>query len=217
VLLVRLAALLELACYRDDNFLECVELGINDGNEMTQRFAFKLAADCGNDRFVEPMVALYCENYIPDRVRFDLGSGFRSFDSAIVVNAFDKVFPKMVNYADPANTGNTIRKNLISLTSYLGPEFARYVLSDENTEKSRISEIHSIRNYPAHSSVPQLLKYLSEPKEPAIQEAMWEALGWFELSYQAPLIAAKAKEVMDDTRYPEPVRKQALRAYNRLK
>lgn len=215
--MVRLAALLELACYRDDNFLECVELGINDGNEMTQRFAVKLAANCGNDRFVEPMVALYCENYIPDRVRFDLGSGFRSFDSAIVVNAFDKVFPRMVNYADPANTGNTIRKNLISLTSYLGPEFALYVLSDENTEKSRISEIHSIRNYPAHSSVPKLLEYLSEPKEPAIQEAMWEALGWFELSYQAPLIAAKAREVMDDTRYPEPVRKQALRAYNRLK
>ena len=215
--MVRLAALLELANYRDDNFRECVRLGINDGNEMTQRFAVILAADCGDDSLIEPMVTLYCENYIPDRVRFDLASSFRSFDSTKVVNTFDKVFPRIVNYSNPDSVGTVIRKNLMSLTSYMADEFLDYVLDTWNTEKSRISDIRSLRNYPAHALVPKLLEYLSEPKEPAVQEALWEALGWFVLSYRAPEIAARAKAVCDDTRYPQEVRKQALRAYNRLK
>ena len=96
-------------------------------------------------------------------------------------------------------------------------DFDEEVLSNKYTDKNRISNIRSMRNYPVHELVPVMLDYLSEPKEPAIQEAMWEALGWFELSYQAPLIAAKAKEIMDDERYDKAVRYQAQRAYNRLK
>ena len=96
-------------------------------------------------------------------------------------------------------------------------DFENDVLTDKYSEKNRISDIRSLRNYPAHELVPVILEYLSEPKEPAIQEAMWEALGWFELSYRAPDIAEKAKAVMNDERYEEDVRYQAQRAYNRLK
>jgi len=215
--MVRLAALMELSCYADDNFLECIRLGINDGFEMTQRFAVKYAADCGNESLIEPLVTLYCENYLPDRVKFDLGSGFRSFDSTKVVNTFNDIYHKMSNYKNQDSVANVIKKSLMNTTSFMSAEYLDYILSSQNTDKSRISDIRSLRNYPAHSLVPALLDYLSEPKEPAVQEAMWEALGWFELSYRKEDIAAKAKTVMEDNRYEKAVRDQAVRAYNRLK
>ena len=214
--MVRLACLMELSHQRSDELLECIKLGINDGNEMTQRFAVLFAADCGDESLVEPLVELYCENTIPDRVRFDLGSTFRSFDSLQVMKAFDKVFPTFTCYDNPDSTGAALRSNLLSSTTMMTRDFREEMLSDELTEKSRISNIRSLRNYPAHSIVPQLLDYLAEPRETAVQEAMWEALGWFELSYRNRLIEEKAKAVMDDSRFDESVRYQAGRAYNRM-
>ena len=216
--MVRLAALLELGENRSDELVECIELGLNDGNEMTQRFAVLLAGDCGDKSLAETLVRLYCENTQPDRVRFDLTSTtLRSFDSASVVSAFEKVFPEYTCYNNPDSVRKVILRNLINGTTSMTSDFDEEVLSNKYSDKNRISNIRSMRNYPVHELVPVMLDYLSEPKEPAIQEAMWEALGWFELSYQAPLIAAKAKDVMDDERYEKAVRYQAQRAYNRLK
>ena len=216
--MVRLAALLELGQSRSDELIECIELGLNDGNEMTQRFAVLLAGDCGNKTLAETLVRLYCENTIPDRVRFDLTSTtLRSFDSVSVVSAFDKVFPEFTCYNNPDSVAKVKKNSLINSTTSMTSDFENDVLTDKYSEKNRISDIRSLRNYPAHELVPVILEYLSEPKEPAIQEAMWEALGWFELSYRAPDIADKAKAVMNDERYEEDVRYQAQRAYNRLK
>ena len=216
--MVRLAALLELGQSRSDELIECIELGLNDGNEMTQRFAVLLAGDCGNKSLAETLVRLYCENTIPDRVRFDLTSTtLRSFDSVSVVSAFDKVFPEFTCYNNPDSVAKVKKNSLINATTSMTSDFENDVLTDKYSEKNRISDIRSLRNYPAHELVPVILEYLSEPKEPAIQEAMWEALGWFELSYRAPDIAEKAKAVMNDERYEEDVRYQAQRAYNRLK
>ena len=216
--MVRLAALLELGQSRSDELIECIELGLNDGNEMTQRFAVLLAGDCGNKTLAETLVRLYCENTLPDRVRFDLTSTtLRSFDSVSVVSAFDKVFPEFTCYNNPDSVAKVKKNSLINSTTSMTSDFENDVLTDKYSEKNRISDIRSLRNYPAHELVPVILEYLSEPKEPAIQEAMWEALGWFELSYRAPDIADKAKAVMNDERYEEDVRYQAQRAYNRLK
>ena len=215
--MVRLACLIELAQERSSELTECIRLGLDDGNEMTQRFAVLYAADCGDESLTETLVRLYCENTLPDRVRFDLGSTFRSFDSLQVIKAFDKVFPQFTCYNNKDSVAGVIRRNLISSTTSMTRDFHEEILSDAQTEKSRISNIRSLRNYPVHSHVPVLLDYLSEPRETAIQEAMWEALGWFELSYQKHLIADKARSVMDDDRFDKSVRYQARRTYNRLK
>ena len=216
--MVRLAALLELGQSRSDELIECIELGLNDGNEMTQRFAVLLAGDCGDKSLAETLVRLYCENTQPDRVRFDLTSTtLRSFDSVSVVSAFDKVFPEFTCYNNPDSVAKVKRNSLINATTSMTSDFEDDVLTDKYSDKNRISDIRSLRNYPAHELVPVILEYLSEPKEPAIQEAMWEALGWFELSYRAPDIAEKAKAVMNNERYDKAVRYQAQRAYNRLK
>ena len=51
----------------------------------------------------------------------------------------------------------------------------------------------------------------------AVQKAAWEAIGWFDMSYRAPDIAAAALKVSQDDSYPVTVRKEALKTYNRTK
>jgi hypothetical protein len=46
---------------------------------------------------------------------------------------------------------------------------------------------------------------------------MWEALGWYETSYQAPAIAELALKVSKDERFDSKVRDEALKTYNRVK
>mgnify|MGYP003319395364 CR=1 FL=1 len=215
--MVRLACLIELAEYNDANFLKAVELGINDGHEMTQRFAVNYAGECGHKELVDPLVSLYCENSVPERVNFDLSSALASYDSASVASAFDRIFAEHAFYTN----NDSVRKEKLA---YLNKQTTWYVegvvesITDKDMkERSRISEIRSIRNTPLHAQVPMLLDYMNEPQEPAVQAAIMESLGWFEHSYQRQAIAQKAAQIKDDERFDATVRDQALRAYNRLK
>jgi len=215
--MVRLSCLIELAQERSNELTDCISAGLEDGFEMVQRFSVLLAADCGDESLVEPLVRLYCKNTIPDRVRFDLGSTMRSFEQETVMDAFDRIFPEFTCYSNQDSVRIVTSDALKSAVTSMTEDFEEEVFSDDLTVRSRISNVRSIRNYPIHSKVPVLLDYLSDPKEQDLQAAIWESLGWFELSYRAPEIAAKAESVKDDSRFEEKVRKQAERAYSRLK
>lgn len=215
--MVRLACLIELARYNDDNFLKAVELGINDGHEMTQRFAVNYAADCGNPELAAPMVSLFCENSVPERVLFDLGTSLESFDSATVVNAFNMVFDKYAFYTDNDSVRKVKLEYLIRQSTWFANGLVEMVNDSEIKAKSKISQIRSIRNIPLHALVPDLLAYMDEPKDQSVQASIMESLGWFEHSYQRQAIADKASQIMNDERFDESVRKEAARAYNRLK
>lgn len=216
--IVRLAALMELACYNDGNFLECIRMGLSDGLEMVQRFAVLYAGDRGDESLLSPLMSLFCESRVSERVAFDLGSTLGVFDSVSVYDAFNREFPKHSYYVNP----DSIRKLKLQIldrnTSLVADGFEDEVLNPAtNSERSRINNVKQLRNSPAHFLVPEILDYLSEPKEVQLQCAMLEALGWFELSYMAPAIAEKAQQIMNDDRFDESVRKEARRTYNRLK
>jgi hypothetical protein len=77
--------------------------------------------------------------------------------------------------------------------------------------------LRTTRNYSYHILVPRELEYLSNPDDVTLQTVMWEALGWYVTSYQAPKIAELALKVASDDRFDIKVRDEALKTYNRLK
>ena len=131
--------------------------------------------------------------------------------------AFNEEFPKHTYYLNQDSIRNLKMRILDRNTSLVADGFDDEVLNPAYSEKYRINNVKSLRNYPAHFLVPRILDYLSEPKEVQLQCAMLEALGWLELSYMAPVIAEKAQQIMNDDRFDESVRKEARRTYNRLK
>lgn len=215
--MVRLAALLELKNYHDDNFVECLSLALNDNSEMPQRFAAILTSESGDERLIEPMAELYCQITLSDRVDFDLTNSFRSFDSLKLEKAIEAYFPQVIGYSNPDSVLQSKKDYIHDRIAYYSLDFEEEVFDSSVSDKNRISTIKGMRNYKVHQYVPRMLEYLSTPDNEKVQLAMWEGLGWYTESYRRPEIAAKAQEIMADERFSEKIRKEATRTYNRLK
>lgn len=217
--MVRLAALLELTNYRDDNLTAAVAAGMDDNYELLQRFAVILSGRIGEGCLVEPLMRLYCQNTLPERVEFDLGANaLRCYDSALLLPAFRKALAETDCYRNPDSIAAVKEESLTYYSTSMSEDFRQTAFDRSLTVKARLSDILSLRNYNVHSLVPEMLDYLSEPSDDVqIQQAMWETLGWFDLSYQAPGIAAKAQSVMNDSRFDVCVRKEAEKTWNRVK
>ena len=219
--MVRLSCLMELSRFRDDNFKECIKLALNDENEMTQRFAVLYAGKFGHPDLVNAIAELRCDNNLSERVDFDLWNVLRSFDSTQVYNAVHAILPEQrsyySNYDSIAYAMDSILEYYAGHQAYETP---KYLNSTKASQQGKLNAIHSMRNNPPHYYTDDILKYLDQtvPAEDSIlQRATWEAIGWFDMSYRAPDIAAQALKVSKDERYPVTVRKEALKTYNRTK
>ena len=217
--IVRLAAMLDLGVYRDDNYVTSIALALSDAHEMTQRLATTLAGHNGDSRLVMPMVELACKNNTSERIEFDLSSAFETFDSTAVMAAFDEYYPTVRFYNNPDSIGRLIRHALHSYVTNTPADTEETIFDTSLTETQRISGVRTLRNNNIHALVPKLLDYLSEPDKDNVllQTCLWEALGWYTRSIQADAIAAKALEMSSDNRFDARVRNEALKTYNRVR
>jgi hypothetical protein len=215
--IVRQAALEELKKYRDDNYINALVLGLNDAHEMTQRFAVIQAGDCGDSRVVEPLVKLYCANTLPERVEYSISGSLQILDSALVMKAYDEYFPTLTFYNNADSVYKAKRKALNRICTRQVKNVESTIFNPDEDAYDRKMAIRTTRNYNYHILVPKELEYLSNPDDVTLQTVMWEALGWYVTSYQAPAIAELALKVANDERFDIKVRDEALKTYNRVK
>lgn len=215
--IVRLAALEELKKYRDDNYVNAIILGLNDAHEMTQRLAVVQAGDCGDSRIIPALVKLYCANTLPERVAYEITGSIQILDSALVMKAFDEYFPTLTCYNDAKTVYDTKRKALLRTCTRQIKNVESTIFDPEEDAYDRKMTLRTTRNYNYHTLVPKELDYLKNPDEVTLQTIMWEALGWYETSYQAPAIAELALKISADERFDAKVREEALKTYNRVK
>ena len=219
--MVRLACLMELSRFKDDNFKKCITLSLDDEHEMTQRFAVLFAGKTGYPDLVSVIANLRCDNNLSERVDFDLWNVLHSFDSTQVFNAVHFALPVQRNfYANYDSIASAMDSILAYYAGHQAYETPKYLTSTKASQQGKLNAIHSIRNNPPHYYTDDILKYLDQtvPAEDSIlQRATWEAIGWFDMSYRAPDIAALALKVSQDERYPVTVRKEAQKTYNRTK
>ncbi len=217
--IVRMACLMELAGYRNENFKQCVLLALHDEHEMTQRFAVIYAGKNGDPVFYGPIAALRAENNLSERVDFDLTNSLRSYDSTAFYNAFHKAIKECTYYSNP---DSVVAYWDEALEFYAGHEpfpIGEVLSRPDAKPRSKILAFNSSRNNVPHYEVDNCLKYLEQPilADSAAQVVAWEAMGWFNMSYRAADIAALALKVSQDDRFPAKVRNEALKTYNRTK
>ena len=219
--MVRLSCLMELSRFKDENFKKCITLALDDEHEMTQRFAVIFAGKTGYPDLVNVIADLRCDNNLSERVDFDLWNALRSFDSTQVFNAVHFVLPVQRNfYSNYDSIVNAMDSILAYYAGQQAYETPKYLNSTKASQQGKLNAIHSIRLNPPHYYTDDILKYLDQivPAEDSVlQRATWEAIGWFDMSYRAPDIAALALKVSQDERYPVTVRNEALKTYNRTK
>ena len=216
--IVRLAALMELSEYRDENYIKCLSLALDDSHEMTQRLAINMAGRSGDARLIPGLVRIAAKNNTSERIEFDVTNAFNTFDSTLVLNEFDSYFKTVDCYLDKDSIGGLIRKALHSFTTNEVKYVRERLFDMEASQTTRKAGARALRNSPVHSLVPELLEMLSNPEEDdLILTVLWEAMGWFNQSYRADEIAAKAIETSTDKRFSERVRNEALKTYNRIR
>lgn len=215
--LVRLQAMRSIVDFRDDNALQLLIEASQDANELIQRFAIKYIGQSGDDRLIPALMTLSIANNTSDRCTFDAGQAMQSFPKDKLLKEFARQFDTPdVQYVRKDSVRRVIEKAI----GYNAGKIADDVLaclSDTAAEKDRRLSIRSTRNIAVHQLVPQLLDYIQRPKTTEeFQLLVIEALGWYPLSYQTPLISEAMQQISQDTKYSQTVRDEALKTYNRL-
>ena len=216
--IVRLAALMELSYFRDENFIECLTLALNDSHEMTQRLATNMACKSGDDRLIPELVRISCKVNTSERIEYDVANAFHTYDSTKVMDCLEKYYATVDCYTDHDSIGALISHALHSFVTGTVNEVRTKLFDTDNSQTVRKAGARVLRNNPIHDMVPELLGILANPEEDdLILTVLWEAMGWYDMSCRADEIIPAALAASEDERFSERVRNEALKTYNRLK
>ena len=215
--IVRMQALVSLAVFHDDPFIEALKLSVTDSYEMVQRAGINYMAQSGDERLIPALISLAISNNTSERCNFNTMNALSFYPEKKLIAEFDRQFAdRQIYYIDKDKVGATIRKAIASNANKWQDDVNK-VTSPDTNDKSRTSAIRTLRNYCPHYMIPQLLDYLHTCDRPEFQTALLEALGWRVRSYMAPQIAILAKKMSENPRLKKEVRKEAMKTYNRLR
>lgn len=214
--IVRLQALLKLADYKDDNFIEVLKIASQDSYELVQRQALRLIGRSGDERLIPSLIKVSIANNTSERCNFNAMSALGLFPKAKLLAEFAKQFDDpSICYLHKDSVRATI-KNVIERSADRWVKDTKEVMNPELTTKKRIMLIRQLRNFMNHSLMPELLNYLPTMNDEDAQVALLEAFGWHEQSYMVPKISEVVLKMSKDMKYSEKVRNEALKTYNRL-
>lgn len=214
--IVRLECMMLLAKYADDNFIRCLQLSVDDSNEMVQRFGINYMGKSGDIRLLPAIVSVLARNNADVRIAFNTRLALSAFPEKEALQALEDVFKTKTSYLYPDSVKRKLRDEIVLKTSFLDKYIVSIFEDDSLSERAKISNIGMLRNYAKPKFIPQLLNYLQKTQSEKEQVCLMEALGWFDLSYTGSAIRRVALEMSKDATYSESVRHEALKTYRRL-
>lgn len=214
--IVRAQALELLSKCRDQNLLEAIKLGVNDGYEMTQRFAIKGITRSGDLDLVKSLISVCITNNTSERTNFNAVYALGVYPEDTLVAEFDRVFPNdSIKYVNKEKVGKAIRDGIISASNRWTDEMDA-IVDSTTSDKWRFFNIRILRNNGIHHRYAQLIEYLPNLKEEH-QIVLIEALGWHPTSYMREYVIEKLTEISNNMDYSEGVREEAIKTCLRLK
>ena len=214
--IVRMEAIMLLSVYDNNAFIECLKLAVDDSYELIQRFAINFIAKSGDPRLASAIVSVAIKNNTSERCEFNTKMAMALYPEELLMPEFEKQFANITYYTDRQIVHDAIA-NSIHVNTHKWKDDLDVILDDSSSVKKKIMCIRMLRNYTLHKDIPKLLSYVERENDETVQIALWEALGWFSLSYQREIIANKAWQVSQDSKYLKAVRDEALKTYYRVK
>lgn len=216
--LVRVQALVTLAKINDDNFIEALNLGVNDSYELVQRFTLNYIAKSGDFRLVPALISIAISNNTSERVNFSAQNALSMFPEDKLLEEFERQFSSdKVCYIEKDTVRQKIRRALISSAARYPEDFDIVCATNDSLSRKRMFAIRSTRNFTPPYLIPRLIETVRTNGNPEIQLMILESLGWRNQSCKTKVIADFAKQVSEDTKYTPEVRNEALKTYNRVR
>lgn len=211
-MMTRFTALALLEKLNDKNFQEVLLMSINDSYEFIRRTSIRMMQHVGLNEYVYPQIKRYVEDYLSERVSFNVELGLHVFDEAVVKETIEKVFAEThidINKAD-------LRKNIERSAN--NRSMQKDLLNKETSERWRLTYCNGLKNYMAHASVDGFISILKDNSESdKLRIRLLQALAWFTHSYRKADIMEACNLLVNDKSLSAELREEAKRTYYRLK
>lgn len=214
--IVRMESLKLLTAYNDNNFIEALNLAINDSYELVQRQAVYLIGKSGDARLIPALISVAIRNNTSERIEYNIKEALAFFPEEGLLKEFEKQFAATEHYVNK----DTVKKAIAGSLSYNSKRWAddaAKIFDPKETVKHTKSGIKALRNYNYHPTVEGFIRFAKENENEELQLTMIEALGWFNISYKKDLILKACEEIAKNPKYSPKVRDESLRTINRLK
>jgi len=214
-LVERFEAMMLLSECKNEDFVKCLQLALNDSYEMVQRFAVNFVAKVGDLSLVPPFINVVSRNNTTERIEFDAEQALSVFPADTLMRAFEQHFKEQGYYFDQKKTHDEIG-HAIEVCAGKWLSQVRSIYSDTIPVRAKRMYVRFLRNNNIHAEVPRLLDCVQKCEDDTLQVDLLEALGWFNYSYLRDTIAAVTKRMSACDTYAERVRNEALKTYHRV-
>lgn len=213
---VRTEALRLLSQCKDANFLEAVNLGINDSYELIQRFSAIYMGNSGDPSHVPFLIDALLRNTLPNRVGYNLKSAVGLFPQDLLLAELEKQLPQREYLLDPAATKAELKKMITYNTDHM-KGYVDEVLAKETTKKERYFCLKNFRNETVHPYLDQLIQYADTTSDQSLKLLSVEMLGWFDSSWQRQKITDFCNRELAKSNLPKSYQEEVAKTKNRVK
>lgn len=212
---VRMECLKLLTAYNDDNFINCLQLALDDSYELIQRQAVYLTGKSGDDRLIEPLLKIAIRNNTAERVRFNVQTALQFFPEDKLLESYDAIYAQQQHFAESDSVKARLKRTIKYYTNRWKKDNDA-IFDPETKEKELKLNIRNLRNNNYHPKVADFCRFAKEYPNEELQTIMIEALGWFNISAEKTVIIQTCKDIIADEESSFKIKQEAERTLNRL-
>jgi hypothetical protein len=207
---------LHLAAYYQEIYADLLKDALDDPYEFIRRKAVYFMGKVGRNDFIPYIVDLYMDDYLSERVAFNVVNTGNMLNVGMLKNALKKRIEKDGIYNGEAFYKD-IEAQLTQGEKLLNMVWATLLDKDASPSK-RLSYISSIRNNPYNQLLHDILVIVKDKNEPVeVRQRLTEALGWYVYSERKAEIVNACKAVLEGgEELPADFKDELCKTVNRL-
>jgi len=212
---VRMEAFKLLRIGKDRNFLEAMDLGIDDSYELIQRMSAIYMSESGDPLHIPFLVSALLRNNLSKRVAYDLSDAVGMFDKELLLAELDKQLNNSEFISEKPDPADEVKKSLEYNCNRM-KTYVDEVLSPETSEKEKIFNLKTFRNQTVHPYVNELITYLDTTASMKVKLIGVEMLGWFDHSNRRKQIRDFCTKELKEEKLSGEMKKELLKTLNRI-
>ncbi len=212
---VRAEALKLLRMCKDDNFIQALNLGINDSYELIQRLSALYMSETGHPSHIPYLIDAMLRNNVSKRVAYNLKDAAGLYDKDALLAELDRQIGQKEFLLDKDETYNDTKRGI----EYGCDRMKKYMdelVAADTKEKDKLFNLRAFRNQTVHQHLEELINFVDTTTNEKLKLVGIELLGWFDHSYKRNLINDFCTKAIKDASLSEQCKNELIKTKNRI-